>query len=71
MRWETALKEYSNHIRIILELSGCASPLNISKSLQIFSASTLPYSEELLLTKDQKIEKTKLSKSYFSLQIIW
>ena len=37
--------------------------------LHIFSASTLPYSEELLLKNVKSIEKTKLCKSYFPLQI--
>ena len=64
------LEEYSNVIRVILELSAGPSFLNIRKSIQIYSATTLPYSEEILLPKIQKIEKTKFSTSYFSLQII-
>ena len=64
------LEEYSNDICITGGLSGSAVPSNIEKSLQIFSASSLPYLEELLLTKVQKIGKTKLGKSYFPFQII-
>ena len=66
-----SVEEYSNDIRIILELSARPSFLNIRKSIQIYSATTLPYSEEILLTKVQKIEKSKFPTSYFSLQIIF
>ena len=54
-----------------MEFSACPSFLNIPNGVQIYSATTLPDSEEILLTKVQKIEKTKFSTSYFSFQIIF
>ena len=58
---------HSNNI----EISGFVSPLNIMKSLPIFSASKLLYPEELLLTKVKKMRKLNFLNHTFLCKLIW